>query len=309
MNNSIKNNLAIIIPVFKTYYLEKLLQSIANQTDKRFNVYIGDDASPQNVLLIVKKFENILPIIYQRFENNLGSTNLVAHWHRSIDLTEGEEWLWLFGDDDFMHTDCVKDFYQNLNENNHVYRFSTRCINENGEKIKRRQFVNPLQTRFDFLKERLLEKKRISLAECIFSRMSYLKAGGFLEMPLAYASDIVAWYKFSGNEGIKGINSSQVYLRTSRYNISSRKDNLEQKRFAMDNVFYKWVEFNEPNLYLITMPDRIFINDIRIKISKGKSFFSIIKFILKFNNEVFIYTRFRGLKLFLYNRLKNLINK
>jgi hypothetical protein len=309
MSSIIKNNLAIIIPVFKTYFLETLLDSLVKQTDKRFNIYIADDASPQDVFSIIKKFENILSIVYHRFETNLGSINLVGHWHRSVDLTIGEEWLWLFGDDDIIGADCVKDFYINVNNKNHVYRFSTRCINEKGKKIKRRQFVKPLQNRSDYLRDRLLEKHRISLGECIFSRKSFIKYGGFLEMPLAYSSDVVAWYNFSGTEGIKGINSSQVYLRTSRFNISSRKDNLEQKRFAMDNVFYKWVEKTEPYIYTGTMSDRKFINDLRAMIFKENYFFKALMFVFNFKVNIIFFTRYRGFKLLIYNSLKNIIRK
>jgi hypothetical protein len=244
-----------------------------------------------------------LQFVYHRFDNNLGSTNLVAQWHRCIDLTKGEEWLWLFGDDVIMHADCLKDFYNNVNDTNQVYRFCTRPINEKGEKIKRRQFVKPLQSRSDYLKDRLLEKHRISLGECIFSRQSFIKSGGFFEMPLAFCSDIVAWYDFSGTNGIRGINSSIVYLRSSQYNISSKKDNLEQKRFALDNVFYKWAEINEPTIYKSTMSSRNYINDIRILISNGKRFFQILKFIFDLSHDVTYSTRFRGLKLLIYNLL------
>jgi hypothetical protein len=39
--------LAIIIPYYKLCFFEENLQSLAAQTDKRFKVYIGDDASPE----------------------------------------------------------------------------------------------------------------------------------------------------------------------------------------------------------------------------------------------------------------------
>ena len=40
--------LAIIIPYYKLTFFEDTLESLANQTDKLFKVYIGDDASPEN---------------------------------------------------------------------------------------------------------------------------------------------------------------------------------------------------------------------------------------------------------------------
>lgn len=40
--------LAIVIPYYKLTFFEETLQSLANQSDKRFKVYIGDDASPED---------------------------------------------------------------------------------------------------------------------------------------------------------------------------------------------------------------------------------------------------------------------
>ena len=37
--------LAIVIPAYKAAFFERTLESIALQTDQRFRVYIGDDAS------------------------------------------------------------------------------------------------------------------------------------------------------------------------------------------------------------------------------------------------------------------------
>jgi glycosyltransferase involved in cell wall biosynthesis len=41
--------LAIIVPAFRVRFLERTLQSLAAQTDRRFRVYVGDDASPEPV--------------------------------------------------------------------------------------------------------------------------------------------------------------------------------------------------------------------------------------------------------------------
>jgi hypothetical protein len=39
--------LAIVIPYYKIRFFEATLQSVAIQTDKRFKVYIGNDASDE----------------------------------------------------------------------------------------------------------------------------------------------------------------------------------------------------------------------------------------------------------------------
>ena len=56
--------LAIIIPAYKENFLFETLQSLANQTNKDFNVYVGDDCSPYDLQSIVSRFEDRLDIHY-----------------------------------------------------------------------------------------------------------------------------------------------------------------------------------------------------------------------------------------------------
>jgi glycosyltransferase involved in cell wall biosynthesis len=91
-----KRELAIVIPAYKSLYFRETLRSISIQDQKDFTLYIGDDASPDDLLSIVNEFQSCIPIIYKRFESNLGGTDLVGHWERCIDMVvNGEKWIWL----------------------------------------------------------------------------------------------------------------------------------------------------------------------------------------------------------------------
>ena len=105
--------LAIIIPFFKPTFFEATLQSLANQTDKRFKVYIGDDASPEDCYALLQKFEGQFDFIYHRFETNLGGISLTQQWERCIALSGDEEWLMILGDDDVLGENVVEEFYKN----------------------------------------------------------------------------------------------------------------------------------------------------------------------------------------------------
>ena len=76
--------LAIVIPYFKINFFEKTLASLAQQTDKRFHVYIGDDASPNAPDELLKKYEGQFNYTYKRFNDNLGGISLVKQWERCI---------------------------------------------------------------------------------------------------------------------------------------------------------------------------------------------------------------------------------
>lgn len=104
------NNLAFVIPTYRALYLRDTLNSLAEQTCQDFRVYIGNDASPDDIDAIVEEFREKLDIIYYRFEENLGGKDLVSHWQRCIDLCKDEEWICLFSDDDILEPKCVESF-------------------------------------------------------------------------------------------------------------------------------------------------------------------------------------------------------
>ena len=102
-----KNKLAIIIPAYKACFFREVLDSIVRQSNRDFTVYIGDDASPDDLESIVSDYKDKLDIFYFRFEQNWGGRDLVAHWERCIELSD-EPLVWLFSDDDLMPPDAVE---------------------------------------------------------------------------------------------------------------------------------------------------------------------------------------------------------
>jgi len=55
-------------PGLQTRVFSENLESIANQSDRNFKVYIGDDAGHESLADIVREFMGKLPIEYKRFE-------------------------------------------------------------------------------------------------------------------------------------------------------------------------------------------------------------------------------------------------
>ena len=111
------------------------LNSLAKQTNKNFNIYVGDDCSPSDIKSICDKYHHQLSIDYYRFDNNLGGTNLVQQWERCVDRIKDEKWIWVFSDDDVAEEACVAKFYQAITETTgyyDVYRFNTCVIDAHG---------------------------------------------------------------------------------------------------------------------------------------------------------------------------------
>lgn len=233
--------LAIVIPYYKFTFFEAALESLASQTSKKFKVYIGDDASPENPSFLLEKYSGRFDFVYHRFEMNLGALSLTQQWHRCISLIQEEEWLMVLGDDDVLQDDFVISFYENLKEIEvlkiNVIRYPTVVINEKGKEISKIHTHPELESSTDFLMRKLKGGTRSSLSEFVFRRKVFDKVK-FKDLPLAWHSDYLAVLEVSNFSTLFTINNSLVYFRHSGLNITSKNDNLKLKNIASFKFYY-----------------------------------------------------------------------
>jgi glycosyltransferase involved in cell wall biosynthesis len=233
--------LAIVIPYYKLTFFEATLESLANQTNKQFKVYIGDDASPETPSDLLEKYNGKFDFEYHRFETNLGGVSLVEQWHRCIALIQQEEWLLVLGDDDVLQDNFVATFYENLKEIDalkiNVIRYATVVINDKGEEVSKVHTHPKLETSTDFLMRKFKGGTRSSLSEFIFRRTEFDKVK-FKDLPLAWYSDYLAVLEVSNFSSLYTINASNVYFRHSGLNITSKRDNLITKNIATFGFYY-----------------------------------------------------------------------
>ena len=253
--------LAIVIPYYKHTFFEATLQSLANQTDKRFKVYIGDDASLENPSDLLEKFRYKFEFVYHRFASNLGGIFLVKQWERCIALTEDEEWMMILGDDDALSEKCIEDFYTNLTDINHysckVVRVATIINDEVHQKLSTLYTHPILEKAADFFHRKFTNQTRSSLSEYIFKKSAYEKFG-FYNYELAWYADDRAWLEFSEFKNIYTINSSYVIFRLSQANISrinyktieKQKVTLQFFNFLIFKHFNKFKRYQRKDLLL-----------------------------------------------------------
>ncbi len=232
--------MVIVIPFYKAFFLDETLNSLSNQINKNFRVYIGDDCSEEDCSKLVSKYPQ-LNITYFKFANNLGKTSLVAHWNRCIEMVTDAEWIMILGDDDYLDHNVISDFYTNLNfidENGfNVIRYSTNVVENNKIILSQK---NPMQEdAFSSFLEKFKGKRRSSLSEYVF-RFELVKKIGFKHFPLAWHSDDLAVIEFANNKSIYSINSSSINIRISDVSISGNKSNQLQKREATYS-FYNYL--------------------------------------------------------------------
>ncbi|MBF2708230.1 glycosyltransferase family 2 protein [Flavobacterium soyangense] len=227
--------LAIVIPYYKLIFFEETLLSLANQTDQRFKVYIGDDASPENPKNLLEQYKGKFDFEYHRFENNFGGTSLVKQWERCIALSIEEEWIMILGDDDYLSDNVVASWYKHygeFDEKSNVIRFASRSVNMKLNGIISDSFTHPLwEIAPDAYYRRFKGLTRSTMSEYVFSKKSFLKYG-FYDYPLAWHSDDAAWLDFPDYKPIYTINESDIFVRFSETSISGSSGNLNLKNLV-----------------------------------------------------------------------------
>lgn len=225
-NKPMRQSLAIIIPAYKSIYLEDTLTSLANQTDKDFSLYIGDDGSPENLDEIIQPFSQILDITYVRFEENVGRRLLPEHWNRCLELIREEEWIWLFSDDDLAGPECVGNFKSFAAAHPACRLFKFDSVKFRDDEVLKNNTFPAVTSPADFLRLKLGYTYESYAIEFIFHR-SILPENKFPLLPLGWCSDDLFWLTLSLVSDIYTIPHTHVYWRYSEHNISGRKNNRQ----------------------------------------------------------------------------------
>lgn len=239
------NNLAIVIPAYKDAYLDKTLNSLSQQTDKNFVVYIGDDNSPYELEKIVNKYLEKLNITYRRFDTNSGGTNLVRQWERCLLLMQNEEFFCLFSDDDIMEPTCIEKFHETLKQKSDfdVFHFDIDIIDGNEKIVKRCNEYPSVLSVEEYM--RLLYTYQIDarMPEFIFRTDHFYQSGGFINFDLAYRSDNATVIVSAKEKGIYTIPNAKILWRDSGINISSSHNSSLKIRRAYATIdFFNWLE-------------------------------------------------------------------
>lgn len=239
-------DLAIVIPAYKSDFLREALTSISQQTNKKFKLYIGDDASPYDLEEIIKDFASLIDITYHRFPENLGGIDLVGQWNRCIDLIGDESWCWLFSDDDILDEDCVEQFYikRRQNPDSQLFHFNIKTIDEDSKVINEPNKFPGILGVSEFHLKRWRSEISSYVVEYVFSVDHFKANGGFERFNYAWHTDEATWTKLSYPNGVISIDEAYVRWRRSHVNITPNNKDIVivNGKILADLDFTQWVK-------------------------------------------------------------------
>lgn len=234
-----------LLPAYKGRFLEEMLQSIQSQTYSDFKVIVSDDCSPEDLYGICKPYLDDSRFSYRRNGKNIGGKDLVAHWNLLVDMCDSD-YLILASDDDVYATTFLEEVDTLVRKYPLVDLIHARANMIDGDGIVLKsdapyhEYVSQLVyiSQYEYLNH----------IECVANnvyRTSALKTiGGFVNFPLAWASDTATNFSMSKN-GVANTKDILFSFRMSGENISS--DNNEsrevtRKKFEAIMMFEKFFE-------------------------------------------------------------------
>lgn len=247
-------DLAIVIPAFRARFLGPALASLAAQTDRRFNVYVGDDASPDDVRGACQAWDGILDVRYTRFTENLGGKDLVAQWARCIALST-EPWVWLFSDDDELEPGCVQAWRdaREQSPSHSLFHFDVRRIDAESRVLSDAPAFPAYLSSRAFVLARLKGQLASFAPDYVFQRSALEAVGGFQSFPMAWCSDDATWVKLANSSnGIRPVRGPRVRWRLSGGNISSSLSGHGDAKVVASIMYVEWLQRHLPSL--ISLP-------------------------------------------------------
>ena len=251
----------IVIPAYKSQFLEECIASILSQTISDFELIIVNDCSPQPVEEIVKKFTDPR-IKYSRNESNIGAEHLVTNWNNALILANGKFFM-MMGDDDRLEHNYLEEFIKLIDkyEDLDVYHCRSKIIDENSTPFKLTPSWPEYETVYDSIWHRISGFRLQFISDFVYRTEALKQNGGFYDVPLAWASDDITAYIASSKKGIAHINLPIFNYRQTRFTItSSGNSGLKMKAILIEKNWYE--------NFLKTTPDSVNDKIIRGNIIK-----------------------------------------
>lgn len=229
------------LPAYKAQFFRECLESILHQTFEDFEVIILNDASPEPIRDIVNGYSD-RRIVYTENKENVGAYHIVDNWNKILSMAKGEFFV-MMGDDDVLLPNYLQQFASLISKYNaaNVFHCRTMIIDENSEFVELTESRPEIESVFDSIWARIEKNRTQFISDFVYRREALINNGGFIKIPLAWASDDITSYIAAIDGGTIHTNEVLFQYRRSSINISASIKNTEDKIRTVDSE-KQWID-------------------------------------------------------------------
>lgn len=233
----IKPFFSITIPAYKSRYLSEAIDSCLAQTYNGFELIVVDDASPEDLLSIVKEYDDSR-IRYYRNKRNCGAIDVVDNWNICLGYCKGE-YVICMGDDDRLKPCCLEEYVRLINSypNLNIYHAWTELIDDHGTVIKKLPQRPEYQGCFEMIWNHWSGDAQY-IGDFCFNVEHLRQNGGYFKQPLAWASDDITTAIAAAGNGIA--NTSQVAFQYRENPLTISKGGNSNIKIEAKLLEKKW---------------------------------------------------------------------
>lgn len=230
---------SITIPAYKQKYLYEAIESCLVQTYKDFELIIVDDASPEDLKLVVDRFQDSR-IRYYRNEKNCGALNVVDNWNVCLGYATGD-YVICMGDDDKLLPNCLEEYFKLINRYPDIGLLHgwTEIINEDSIPTRLTCRRCEYESVYSLMWHRLNVYSNQFIGDFCFKSDLLKENGGFYKLPLAWSSDDLSAYIAASYNGVANTQAVVFQYRVNSQTISST-GNADSKMDASISYF-NWI--------------------------------------------------------------------
>lgn len=222
--------ISIGLPAIKPKFLSEAIQSVLNQKYPDFELIVFNDRSNEKIRDIAKSFED------QRIRYVEGGSALavVENWNRVLTYARGEYFV-LFSDDDRYHPDFLLEMNMLFARYPlcHIVHCRVRKVNTSGKLLTYTTICPEYEPGLDFIAHRLNGDREQFAPEFVVRTKKLRDIGGFVDLPLAWGTDDLTWFKLAVEGGVSFSAKPLFDWRKSSLQISESGD-LEERLLAVE---------------------------------------------------------------------------
>lgn len=234
MNQDIK--FSVTVPAYKAQFLGECIDSILAQTYKNFEVIIVNDASPQDLDSIVKRYDDPR-IRYYKNKVGFGAEHVVGNWNKCLEYATGD-YVICMGDDDKLLPNCLEDYVKLIKmfPNLSIYHGMTEIINEKSETASIQEPRPLWESVYSMLWWRWRGRSQY-IGDWLFKAEDLRANGGFFDTEYAWGADDMSAFIAAFKNGVANTYVPVFQYRVSNITISKNTKNTPVKIVSHNKVF------------------------------------------------------------------------